>query len=88
MSNHSCDRGQKRKRSGAAGFTEPEVRRWPHPIDGITPAEIRPSVSECQTDALLYYIHGALSCQNQLLGEIKALLEQLVPVHSQNTEEK
>ena len=30
-----------------------------------------------QTDPALYYIHCALSYQNQLLADIKSLLEQL-----------
>ena len=47
---------------------EPEVRRWPHPV-GCVEQSFSP-------DATLYCIRCALSCQNELLAEIKALLEQ------------
>ena len=47
---------------------EPSVRRWPHPVD--VPAAIAP-------DPTLHYIRCALSYQNQLLADIKALLQQL-----------
>ena len=60
------------RRAGTPAFTEPEVRRWPHPVtcaDGGSPVQL---------DAALYYIHCALSYQNQLLADITALLEQLV----------
>lgn len=53
---------------------EPEVRRWPHPVAG---AERPLPASARETDAALYYIHCALSYQNQLLADIKALLEQV-----------
>lgn len=52
-----------------AGACEPEVRRWVHPIPqpcGPTPPE-----------ATLHYICCALSYQNELLSEIKTLLERL-----------
>jgi len=56
-------------------FKEPEVRRWPHPING------RPVESSCEStpvqEATLYYIRCALSYQNQQLADIKALLQQL-----------
>lgn len=42
--------------------------RWPHPVD--VPAAIAP-------DPTLHYIRCALSYQNQLLADIKALLQQL-----------
>jgi len=88
MANHSCERGQKGNQTGPSCFTEPEVRRWPHPIGGTVPADIHSSASGVQTEVSLYYIHCALSYQNQLLAEIKTLLEQLTLDHSQNTEEK
>lgn len=50
--------------------TEPVMRRWPHPV-GETE-----SIPE--TDATPYYIRCALSYQNQLLADIKTLLQQLV----------
>ena len=65
--------------SGAAAYPEPEVRRWPHPVTG---AAVVPGPPEGrapgQLEAALYYIHCALSYQNQLLADITALLEQLV----------
>lgn len=88
MANHSRERGQNGTRAGVSGFTEPEVRRWPHPIDGTISADVRSAASGVQTEVSLYYIHCALSYQNQLLAEIKTLLEQLTLDHSQNTEEK
>jgi hypothetical protein len=48
---------------------EPPVHRWPHPVSGTEPAKLR--------DPALHYIRCALSYQNQLLAEIKTLLEQL-----------
>ena len=64
--------------AGPAAYTEPEVRRWPHPVTG---AEVPPAAGCAplpgQLDAALYYIHCALSYQNQLLADITALLEQL-----------
>ena len=65
-----------------AAYTEPEVRRWPHPVNGaeVPPAPERPGgcgPGSGQLDAALYYIHCALSYQNQLLADITALLEQL-----------
>lgn len=51
---------------------EPPVRRWPHPVNGAEPIR--------ETDGTLHYIRCALSYQNQLLADIKALLEQLVAV--------
>ena len=50
---------------------EPPVRRWPHPVEG---AEL------CgDAEPTLQYIRCALSYQNQLLADIKTLLQQLVP---------
>ena len=50
--------------------SEPPVHRWPHPVTG---AESRQPL-----DPALHYIRCALSYQNQLLADIKALLQQLV----------
>ncbi len=50
---------------------EPPVRRWPHPVEGQLPA--------MEADPALHYIRCALSYQNQLLADIKTLLQQLVP---------
>ena len=49
-------------------YTEPEVRRWPHPLeDPPSPAP----------EPAMHYIRCALSYQNQLLAEMKTLLEQI-----------
>lgn len=56
--------------------TEPPVRRWVHPIEGGICAQ--------QTDPALYYIRCALSYQNQMLGDIKTLLQQLVEQSEEN----
>ena len=50
---------------------EPPVRRWPHPVEGVEPIQ--------DPDPALHYIRCALSYQNQLLADIKTLLQQLVP---------
>ena len=58
--------------SGIPGYRgEPEIRRWPHPVeDQALPAAAGP-------EPALHYIRCALSYQNQLLADIKVLLEQL-----------
>ena len=89
MANRSCGRGRQVRstvQSGTPAFTEPEVRRWPHPVDGTEVT--RQSGAAGQTEPSLYYIHCALSYQNQLLAEIKALLEQLATDTAQTKEEK
>lgn len=55
--------------AGVPTTPEPPVRRWPHPVDGSEPAR--------QTDPTLHFIRCALSYQNQLLADIKTLLERL-----------
>ena len=48
---------------------EPPVRRWPHPVEcSPAPRDLGPT---------LHYIRCALSYQNQLLADIKSLLQQL-----------
>ena len=75
MANRSCANRRQQVRtvtarqSTAAVFNEPAVRRWPHPVDST-----ETSVPEEPT---LHYIRCALSYQNQLLADIKALLETL-----------
>ena len=54
---------------GTPSYIEPEVRRWPHPLEG-------PASSPAPEPAL-HYIRCALSYQNQLLADIKSLLERL-----------
>ncbi|BAK97974.1 hypothetical protein OBV_07760 [Oscillibacter valericigenes Sjm18-20] len=53
----------------SAAASEPEVRRWPHPI--------QQTYVQAPTEATLHYICCALSYQNELLSEIKTLLEQI-----------
>ena len=62
---------------------EPEVRRWLHPIPqtGGAPQTGGPALPE----ATLHYICCALSYQNELLSEIKTLLEQLCGGASENS---
>lgn len=54
--------------SGTPVCSEPEVRRWPHPLEDPPPPAPEPA---------MHYIRCALSYQNQLLADIKALLETL-----------
>lgn len=76
MANRSCGSRRQSVRTVSArqctpvtGFSEPSVRRWPHPVNGTQPAQ--------SDDPDLHYIRCALSYQNQLLSDIKALLEKL-----------
>lgn len=71
---------------GVPAFTEPEVRRWPHPVNGIAPSQ--QVFSDQQADALLHCVRCALSYQNQLLADIKVLLEKLVADDGAEAEEK
>ena len=59
--------------------TEPPVRRWPHPVEGTAPAP--------DLESALHYIRCALSYQNQLLADIKTLLQQLTPEEGGNSED-
>ena len=52
--------------------SEPPVRRWPHPIQPDLP----------QPD--LHYVCCTLAYQNQLLADIKALLETIAQDTSEN----
>lgn len=54
---------------GTPSYTEPEMRRWPHPPEDSSPAPA--------PEPAMHYIRCALSYQNQLLAGIKALLEQM-----------
>ena len=63
MANHSC--GRKRPpavppSASPAVWTEPEVRRWPHPVTCAPEPEL-PGLP-----AALHYLHCSLSYQNQL----------------------
>ena len=76
------------RRPGTPAFTEPEVRRWPHPVTGAEVPTVRQGgPAPGQIDAALYYIHCALAYQNQLLADITALLEQLVADSAAPSEE-
>ena len=55
--------------SGGAQPTEPPVRRWTHGAAPTPPAD---------PDPLTHFLRCALSYQNQLLAEIKTLLEKLM----------
>ena len=76
--------------AGLPIFTEPEVRRWPHPVEGtaLPPSGGCQPRSPSQLEAGLYYIHCALSYQNQMLADIKTLLEQLSADSREKSEEK
>lgn len=64
--------------SGVPTTPEPPVRRWPHPVDGAETSR--------QADPALHFIHCALSYQNELLADIKALLEELTADEEQAEE--
>lgn len=66
--------------SGVPTTPEPPVRRWPHPVDGVEDAR--------QTEPTLHFIHCALSYQNELLADIKALLEQIAAGEEEVEEEE
>lgn len=57
-------------------FTEPEMRRWPHPPEPALP--LPPPPGEGAEPELV----RLLARQTQLLAEIKALLEHPVPVQA------
>lgn len=65
--------------SGVPTTPEPPVRRWPHPVDGTEPLQ--------QADPALHFVHCALSYQNELLADIKALLERIAAVQEETEEE-
>ena len=47
---------------------ETEMRRWRHPVESNTPS----------ADVHTHYLRCSLAYQNQLLAEIKTLLEKIV----------
>ena len=73
MANHPCGKKPQNHttpiNTGTSSFSEPEVRRWSHPVTGITPNP--------KTETVLQYVRCALSYQNQLLADIKTLLEEI-----------
>lgn len=66
--------------SGVPTTPEPPVRRWPHPIQGEESGQT--------ADPALHFIRCALSYQNQLLADIKTLLEELLEQQKASTEEE
>lgn len=90
MANHSRGKGQSQTVSAQPAaaplsvFSEPEVRRWSHPVNPSAPG----GPTERQPGAAQHYIHCALAYQNQLLADIKSLLEQLVSDAALHTDEK
>lgn len=71
--------------SGPSAMPEPPVRRWSHPVDGIDPSQY--TNLNRQLHPSLNYIQYALSYQNQMLADIKALLQQIVlDLHERQTE--
>ncbi len=72
MANRNCGGSRRREIRSIPAVPppeEPEMRRWPHPV-AAAPEELSPT---------LHYVCCALSYQNQLLADIKALLERQGP---------
>ena len=85
MANHPCGRRRPPSQAKPAplpSWPEPEVRRWPHPAPEAQPETVPPR------EALLNYLHCSLSYQNQLLADIKTLLQELQEHTAQSQEEK
>ena len=83
MTNRSCNGRLKEPtapRESSTAFSEPEVRRWPHPVGTTEPA--------ISSDTALYYIRCALSYQNQLLADIKSQLEKIAAAPPSDPTEK
>jgi hypothetical protein len=83
MKNCSCNGKSKEPtapQESSTAFSEPEVRRWPHPVGVAEPA--------VSSDTALYYIRCALSYQNQLLADIKSQLEKITAFPPSNPTEK
>ena len=66
------------ERPKAARPPEPEMRRCPHPVQAPPPRSSgEPEAVQEPSEAVLHYIRCAMAYQNQLLADIKVLLEQL-----------
>lgn len=65
--------------TGMPSFTEPEMRRWPHPPEPALPPSPLPG-EETELVRLL-------TRQTQLLSEIKALLEHPAPAQADAEEQ-
>lgn len=76
MANRSCRRRTAQTIAAAPPTearpapAEPVMRHWPHPIPTTN--------AEPQCDPMLHYIRCALAYQNEVLCEIKTLLEELL----------
>ena len=66
-------------------FSEPEMRRWPHPVECTAAAEQDPSSS---ADAPLALVQRTLAHHGQVLNEMKSMLEQLISAAASNQAEK
>ena len=69
--------GGQPKGTGRPRLPEPEMRRWPHPVPPDQTPAAAPEPAPEPSGATLHYIRCAMSYQNQLLADIKVLLEQL-----------
>ena len=86
MANRSRCRGTRPAQTAPAvqpplaplAYPEPPVRRWSHPIEGVAASR--------ENDPTLHYIYCALSYQNQLLADIKALLQQMAEDAAEQSE--
>lgn len=83
MANRSC-RGQNsfgpEPSRMEAACPEPPVRRWPHPLP-------QPEAAPPE-DPTQQFIRCALAYQNELLSEIKALLERLIMAEEEKEKEE
>lgn len=61
----------KEPKTGGMAPQDPDVRRWPHPVNGWAPGQ--------DAEPMIHYLRCALAYQNQMLADIKALLERLAP---------
>lgn len=70
----SAPDGRSAPAAGLPLFTEPEMRRWPHPPEPAAPAP--PALCGPAEPELSVELRGLLSRQTQLLSEIRDLLEE------------
>lgn len=67
--------GRSAPTAGLPLFTEPEMRRWPHPPEPAAPA-VPPALCGPAEPETAAELRGLLSRQTQLLSEIRDLLEE------------
>lgn len=73
----NCPRGHDHQsRATVPNDSEPATRRWPHPVNWTETASLN--------DPELRYIHCALSYQNQVLADIKTLLQELLTAQEES----